>query len=206
MGQKSLSINADAYLIHELAFLGRVTGDRNVSDVVSRALSMTADALKKSAEGYVIQIIRQSIGRDQFCYPLHPQHMYQDMKRRAATEAYGAILLHATASVKNDLKFINAALKSTGHDDAIRFALHFAHTVATQLQAPGGSRNLAYIDSNDRRFGYVIETPYDRTIRSQFNRMIHDVQNWWNNKPPPHPALTGDPKPANKPENPAPGP
>ena len=197
MGQKSLSINADAYLIHELAFLGRVTGDRNVSDVVSRALSMTADALKKSAEGYVIQIICQSIGRDQFCYPLHPQHMYQDMKGRQATDTCGDVLIHNTADVKTRLGVIAASLKTTSQEDAIRFALHFAHTVASQLQAPGGSRHLAYIDSNDRRFGYVAETPYDRTMRNQFNRLMNGVQSWFGKVPQQTP-----PGPQNRPNGP----
>jgi|GEM_PF-6089911 hypothetical protein len=202
MGHKSLSIKADAYLIHELAFLGRITGDRNVSDVVSGALSMTADALRKSADGYVIQIISQSIGRDQFYYPLHPQHMYQDMKGRKTTETCGDILLHKTAIVNDHLRVIRAAFKTTSNEDAVRFALHFANTVATQLQAPGGSRHLAYIDGNDRRFGYVAETPYDRTMKNQFNRLIHGVQSWLGKAPQQPPSCPPPNCPPNNPNGP----
>jgi hypothetical protein len=198
MGHKSLSIKADTYLIHELAFLGRITGDRNVGDVVSRALSMMAEALKKSADGYVIQIISQSIGRDQFHYPLHPQHMYQDMKGRKETEHCGDILLHKTPIVNQHLGVISAALKTTSTEDAVRFALHFANTVAAQLQAPGGSRHLAYIDGNDRRFGYIAETPYDKTMKNQFNRLIHGVQSWLGKAPPQPPSCP----PPNNPNGP----
>lgn len=190
MGQSTYSIRADENLIHEIAFLGRITGDRNVGDVVSRALSLTADATEKSAAGFVIQIIRQSIGRDQFFYPLNLHHLFQDMKQRnpANTHDCGEILLHATPIVQDHVNAIAATLKTTDLHDVIRFACLFSHRVAQQLQQPGGSCHLAYIDGNDRRFGYVAQTPFNRTMRNQFNRMVHGIQGWFGYAPPPPPV------------------
>lgn len=205
MGHNSVSIKADANLIHELAFLSRLTGDREVSSTVLGALSMTADAMQKFADGFVIQIISQSVGRDQFSYPLHPHHMYMDMKQRLPAEPCGNILLHIDSEVARNLAIIGRVLKADTPADIARFALCFAHSIATQLNAPGGARHLAYVDVNDRRFGYVVETPYDKTMRNQFNRIVCGFQNWlgWSPEKPQPPVK---PKPRDFPPDIPPGP
>lgn len=175
----NLKVKTDAYLLHALADLSRITGKVEADDVLAEAIEQTAIALQKTTEGYVIQIIERSIGQDKFSYPLVPQHIYQDMKQRKSAPQSRIIPLSCTTATTNALNLICRTLKTSDLQEAAQFSLTFAHLVATELRKTSHPAHLAYVDSDDRRFGIVAKTPYDRSLRNDFNRMLNDLQDWW---------------------------
>lgn len=178
MGQ-SLKIKADAYLIQAYDALSLYTGKTMAEDVLGDAIALTATALQKSDEGYVVQTIRQSIGHDKFNYPFVPRHIYQDMKRRPPAPPGREIFLSVTPRIKTNLALICKTLNLNNKQDAIRFSATFAFQVATELRKTPGRVSLAYVDSTDRRFGEIAKTPYDRSLRNDFNRLFREFQDWW---------------------------
>lgn len=197
MGLRINTVKADAYLTQELAYLSRITGEKDSGVALSRALSLTAGALQKSSSGYVIQILRQSVGRDQYEYPLHPPQMLLNLRQRAAANdpSCGVVVMSSYAETKDALATIARVLQTKDETESLHYAAFFAHTVARQLQTPGGNRSLAYIDRRDRRVGYIAQTPYDRTLRNQFNRLRNEFQDWLKDTPlpPPEPPHTPPP-------------
>lgn len=175
----TIKVKTDAYLIHHLAFLSQATGKRNLDDLMIQAIALTAQALQKYSEGYIIQTVRQSVGKDKFGYPLHPIHAFLDMKRRKPTPLTQDLILPANAKTIADLDLIAQVLKSDSPQDALHFSALFAHTVATELRKPGGVYYLVYIDAQDRQFGIVAKTPYDKSMRNSFNRWVTGMQDWW---------------------------
>lgn len=198
MGQ-TIQIKTDAYLIHHLAFLSQASGKRNLDDLMLQAIDLTARSLQKSSEVYVIQIVQQSVGKDKFNYPIHPPHLFLDMKRRKPAPVTPDLSLSANPKVIADLELISRVLKTGNLQDAAHFSALFAHTVAQELRKPGGMCFLVYMDAKDRRFGHVAKTPYDKTMRNNFNRMIQGMQDWWKSPP-----SGGDTPPPNSPQGPRP--
>ncbi|MGZ9097099.1 MAG: hypothetical protein ACXW30_02240 [Micavibrio sp.] len=180
----TIKVKTDAYLIHHLAFLSQATGKRNLDDLMIQAIALTAQALQKSSEGYIIQIVQQSIGKDKFGYPIHPIHAFLDMKRRKPTPLTQELTISANAQTMAELDLIAQILKTDSPQDALHFSALFAHTVAKELRKPRGMSYLVYIDAQDRRFGHVAKTPYDKSVRNSFNRWVTGVQDWWNNPAP----------------------
>ncbi len=178
MGQ-TLKVKTDAYLLHALGDLSKITGKAQLHDVLAEAIEQTAKALEKTTQGYVIQIIEQSIGQDKFSYPLVPQHIYQDMKQRKSASQNQIIPLPCTPATMNALNFICKTLKTSDLQEAVEFGLTFSHLIATGLRGTPHQTYLAYVDSDDRRFGTVAKTPYDKSLRTDFNRIVHDIQDWW---------------------------
>jgi hypothetical protein len=195
---RTIQIKTDAYLIHHLAFLSQATGKKNLDDLAVQAIDITARSLQKSSEGYIIQIVQQSVGKDKFHHPIHPPHLFMDMKRRKPAPVTPDLNITASPKVIADLELIGRVLKTDSPQDAVHFSMLFAHTVAQELRKPGGMCFLVYIDGQDRRFGHVAKTPYDKTMRNNFNRMIQGMQNWWGSPPP------GGASPPNPPQGPRP--
>lgn len=174
-----LKVKTDAYLLHALGDLSRITGKAQLNDVLAEAIEETAKAMQKVSEGYVIQIIEQSIGRDKFSYPLVPQHIYQDMKQQKSAPQRQIIPLLCLPTTSNALNLICNTLKTSDLQEAAQFSVIFANMIATGLRNTPHMAHLAYVDSTDRRFGMIAKTPYDKRLRNDFNRIMSDIQDWW---------------------------
>lgn len=174
----TLNIEPTTSLNHYLSDLALHSGTQDRLSVMAEAIALTAFALKKFDEGYVIQIIEQSIGHDKFSYPILPHHLYMEMKQDRNSKAQHGISVTFPEQTKNELLNLCQALGIDRLQDGLHFSLYFAHRVATQLHSASGLARLAYVDREDRRFGQMIKTPYDRTLRSDFNRVWQNLHHW----------------------------
>lgn len=174
---RSLKIRADAGLIQAFETLSRASGKAMAEDVFADAVTLAALALHKSREGYIIQTIQQKIGHDKFSYPLVPQHIRQEIRHRPPAPSEGEIFLSVSPETEAQLGYICETLDLESKQEAIRYSAAFALRIATALQGP--RTRLAYVDGNDRRYGIVASTPYDRNLRNHFNRVFDGFQDWW---------------------------
>ncbi|MBI2234266.1 MAG: hypothetical protein HYU57_04620 [Micavibrio aeruginosavorus] len=175
-------VKIDAYLADHLAALSRISGKRNIDGVLAQAIAVTADSLEKIAQGYTARILTQTMSRDSLGYPIEPDFLYIDLKHRAPDPHPALHVLHYDEKTAAHLQTIRRFLGAESNNDAVHFSALFAQTVADELQKPTGIRRLAFVavneNNSERYYGYTTRTPYDKGLRNNFNRAVHNICFW----------------------------
>ena len=179
MALNEVSVTTDSYLLTSMEYLSRTTGLKNHDDVIVQALALTEESIRKMSAGYMLRLFHQSMKQEWFDAPIRLSYLHNEMLRRPIPMRPGTLSLSLNDDAMRQLKFIRRAMCMRNDEEAAHFAALYAHRIAEGLRSSAGICRLAYVDGRGQRPFILAQTPYDRTLRNEFNRLILEFQDRW---------------------------
>lgn len=166
-------------------YLSRITGLRTHDAITAQSLAFTADILENLPPGQHLRIFSQSMSQDRFGYPINPNFLCADMKFRMMNKpsAQSQEKIYLDEKSQQHMDTLAKILSTKNDNQTIHFSLLLSYLIAHEIRTTPGICRLTMTKDDAQNTNVPIETPYDKTLRHEFNRMILDFQAKWKKSP-----------------------